>query len=430
MSLIFNYNKDLPKVTNPRAQYLREQVIRLKNIFQPEQKTKEWYEMRETLLTASDWGTVLGENHYSNSNSVLLKKCGEDNFVTNEAMKWGNKYEDVAILIYEHRNNNKVIDFGCLKHPFISFLGASPDGITTDGVMVEIKCPTSRKITGIPPPYYWCQVQGQLEVCELDRCDFLECFLKEYNTESEYINDNYNNDFTLNKFGHEKGVVVEFYKKSSKTFFYKYSKVALLGNELELWKNDIVNEVCANDNSNDIMHSCFSYWYLEEVSCIPIYRNQEWFHKAKVELEKFWNNVLKYRVLGLAKLKEDLAREKEDAKIERKLKSTLKKEETAKKDTKKTKRDSSDVIILDFIDPDHNSITKENKIKKESNKKGLNRKESIRKVDSFDEIDNITFNTNTSLFYDPNELKTTENNSDDYNSDEDSVYGNTNISFF
>jgi predicted phage-related endonuclease len=100
MSLVFNYDKDLPKVTETRLEYLRAQVIRLKNIFQPEQKTKEWYEMRETLLTASDWGTVLGENHYSNSNSVLLKKCGEDNFVTNEAMKWGNKYEDVAILIY------------------------------------------------------------------------------------------------------------------------------------------------------------------------------------------------------------------------------------------------------------------------------------------------------------------------------------------
>ena len=64
MSLVFNYDKDLPKVTNARLEYLRAQVILLKNIFQPEQKTKEWYEMRETLLTASDWGTVLGENHY------------------------------------------------------------------------------------------------------------------------------------------------------------------------------------------------------------------------------------------------------------------------------------------------------------------------------------------------------------------------------
>ena len=436
MSLVFNYDKDLPKVTNARLEYLRAQVIRLKNIFQPEQKTKEWYEMRETLLTASDWGTVLGENHYSNSNSVLLKKCGEDNFVTNEAMKWGNKYEDVAILIYEHRNGKKVIDFGCLKHPFISFLGASPDGITTDGVMVEIKCPTSRKITGIPPPYYWCQVQGQLEVCELDRCDFLECFLKEYTTETEYINDNYNDDFTLNKFGNEKGIVVEFYKRSSKTFFYKYSKVALLGNEMEQWKIDIVNEVCDNDSNNDIMHSCFSYWYLQEVSCIPIYRNQEWFHKAKIELEKFWNNVIKYRALGLSKLKEDLAREKEEAKIEKKMKSNLKKEETLKKDNKKTKRDSNDVIILDFIKSDNNKNNKNNEIginsknESKSESKSKIKENKIKKVDSFDDIDNMIFNTNTSLFYDPNELKNNDHNSDDYNSDEDSVYGNTNISFF
>lgn len=128
--------------------------------------------MRSNMLTASDWGTVLGENHYSNSNEVLKKKCGDDNFVTNAAMMWGNKYEEVAVLIYKHRNNVEVLDFGCLRHPSIPFLGASPDGITPYGIMLEIKCPTSRKITGIPPRYYWCQVQGQLEVCELDRCDF------------------------------------------------------------------------------------------------------------------------------------------------------------------------------------------------------------------------------------------------------------------
>jgi hypothetical protein len=106
-------------------------------------------------------------------------------------MLWGNKYESVAVLIYEYRNNVKVLEFGCLKHPFINFLGASPDGITEDGIMLEIKCPSTREITGIPPPYYWCQVQGQLEVCELDRCDFLECKIKEYDGEEEYLNDNY-----------------------------------------------------------------------------------------------------------------------------------------------------------------------------------------------------------------------------------------------
>ena len=33
--------------------------------------------------------------------------------------------------------------------------------------MLEIKCPKSRPITGIIPPVYFGQVQGQLEVCKL-----------------------------------------------------------------------------------------------------------------------------------------------------------------------------------------------------------------------------------------------------------------------
>ena len=328
MSLIFHYNKDLPTGTALKQKYLQEQVQVLKNIFQPEQKSKEWYEMRSNMLTASDWGTVLGENHYSNSNEVLKKKCGDDNFITNAAMQWGNKYEAVAVLIYEYRNKVTILEFGCLQHPFIKFLGASPDGITSDGIMLEIKCPTSRKITGIPPSYYWCQVQGQLEVCELDRCDFLECSIKEYSDEKEYVEDNYEQNYSLNKDMHEKGVVAEFYRKSTKTLFYNYSPVCLINDELKNWKNNIINK----NQSEDIIFSCFSYWRLEEVSCVPIYRNQEWFNTAKIDLELFWNKVLKYRELGLDKLLSDISEEKEKKKL---LKLEQKEEVLSKKNNSK-----------------------------------------------------------------------------------------------
>lgn len=343
MSLTFYYHKNLPKVTPLKEQYLKNQVITLKNIFQPEQKSKEWYEMRNDMLTASDWGTVLGENHYSNSNEVLKKKCGDSTFITNAAMDWGNKYESVAVLIYEYRNNLKVLDFGCLRHPTISFLGASPDGITEDGIMLEIKCPSTRKITGTPPAYYWCQVQGQLEVCELDRCDFLECSIKEYEDENEYLNDNFEGDYLLNKFGNEKGVVVELFKKKEKVFFYDYSPVCLLGEKLEIWKSNIIKKY----EVENVMFSSFSYWYLQEVSCIPIYRNQEWFQKAKIELEIFWNKVLKYRELGYNQLLLDIQKEKDEKKI---IKEEIK--ETKKRDskTKDTKKSKSQKNIKEYID--------------------------------------------------------------------------------
>jgi putative phage-type endonuclease len=341
MSLKFNYNKDLPKVTELKAEYLKNQVIRIKNIFQPEQKSKEWYEMRNTMLTASDWGTILGENHYSTPNQVLLKKCGDDTFFTNAAMQWGNKYESVAVQIYEFRNNVEILEFGCLKHPFISFLGASPDGITKEGVMLEIKCPTSRKITGEPPSYYWCQVQGQLEVCELDRCDFLECLIKEYLNEDEYVNDNFNGDYKLNKFGNEKGLVVEYYRKNEKTFFFEYLPVCIIENDLEGYKNIYINKYF---NDGNILFSSFYYWYLEEVSCVPIYRNQEWFQKSKIELEFFWNKVLKYRELGIDQLRLDIEKEKMDKKMEKEINRC--------KDSKKQKKIKEYINLTDIKLPE------------------------------------------------------------------------------
>ena len=408
MSLTFNYHKDLPIGTLLKQKYLQEQVKVLKNIFQPEQKSKEWYEMRNNMLTASDWGTILGENHYSNSNSVLKKKCGDDTFITNAAMQWGNKYESVAVLIYEHRNNVKILEFGCLQHPFIPFLGASPDGITEDGIMLEIKCPTSRKITGIPPSYYWCQVQGQLEVCELDRCDFLECSIKEYIDEKTYLEDNYEQNYYLNNFGNEKGLVAEFYKKSTKTLFYEYSPVCLMNNELEYWKNNIINKY---DNNDDIIFSCFSYWYLEEVSCVPIYRNQEWFNKSKIELELFWNKVLKYSELGLDKLIYDIKQEKEEKKnIKLELKNITKKT----KEPKETKESTSkrQKKIKEFIILDDNKMV-------------------IEDISTISSDDEFITNSKISMFTEisednSNEFITTEINDDDSNY----FVTNSNISMF
>ena len=315
-NLKFHYDKDLLKPTILKRNYQIEQVKYLETIPQHAQKSPEWYKMRLSMLSASDWGTILGVNSYANPNSVLLKKCGEESFFPKaalDAMAWGNKYEDVAISIYEHRNNKKIKEFGCIRHPFIDFLGASPDGITEEGVMLEIKCPVSRKITGIPPKYYWCQVQGQLEVCELDRCDFLECKLAEYEDEEEYINDNYEGDYNLNEFGNEKGVVAEFYVVKENKHIYYYSPVNIIGDELIQWKEEIQknNEIYIENSKENIILSSFDYWYLEEVSCVPIYRNQEWFNEAKEQLREFWEKVLYYREMGLDYLKNELNIKKE-----------------------------------------------------------------------------------------------------------------------
>lgn len=390
--LVFYYDKDLPQVGSLKRKYLQEKVVELSNIPQPIQKSPEWYSMRETMLTASDWGAILGDNPYDDGTEVLLSKCGKEKIFPKsamDAMDWGNKYEDVAILIYKHRNNVEVLDFGCIKHPFISFLGASPDGITPDGVMLEIKCPTRRKIDGIPPPYYWCQVQGQLEVCDLDRCDFLECHIKEYHSENDYINDNFDGNRRLNQFGNEKGVTAELYRRSdpNKKRFYEYSPVNIVENELEEWKNNIVSKY----ESNDIVLCFFSYWYLEEVSCVPIYRSHIWFQESKPILEDFWNVVLKYRKLGLDKLEQDIRIKKATKKIARDEKKDSKKKELEKKKNDKKQRNIRDFISLDSDFNYTNTIT--------TDTNDTNDTTNLKDTEIYDDDDEFLIKTDgTSLF--------------------------------
>ena len=171
-----------------KLQKNRTQVEKLKNIKLPEQRSPEWYKMRENMITASDFGAILGNSKYDSRNSVLKKKCGlGPPFQGNKFTKWGVKYEEVATDIYRYLNKTDVLEFGCIPHPNYSYLGASPDGITPDGVMLEIKVPYSREFEKDNiPPHYYDQMQGQLEVCDLDECDFLQVKLEEYSDVKEY----------------------------------------------------------------------------------------------------------------------------------------------------------------------------------------------------------------------------------------------------
>jgi hypothetical protein len=259
-------------------------------------------------------------------------------------------------------------------------LGASPDGISEDGVMLEIKCPVSRKITGIPPRYYWCQVQGQLEVCELDRCDFLECKLKEYEDEEEYLFDSYNGNNELNEYGLEKGIIAKFYIEEEDRFKFFYGPVNAVGEKLEKWKEEIVekHDKDFNENNNMVFHS-FDYWYLEEISCVPIYRNQEWFNEAKFKLEDFWEEVLYYREMGLEFLKEELNNQKEEKKKIRQEKKDIK---TREQDLKKQKKIKDYINLNDDNDNEKNDDINSNQSKDSNETSDTNSNNQ----DNFDDI--------------------------------------------
>ena len=78
-----------------------------------------------------------------------------------------------------------VIEFGLLSHSDLDWLGASPDGITPDGIMLEIKNPN--KMYKIPSLTYYTQTQIQMESADLDVCDFLVFEVKELDCEQDFL---------------------------------------------------------------------------------------------------------------------------------------------------------------------------------------------------------------------------------------------------
>ncbi len=263
------YNDGMVFDENKNIEIKREIVKKLKSIPLVEQKSKEWYEYRLNRITASNLSSLYNKGYKNRHN--CLKDYVEKNlsFTPNVACNFGIKYEDVACNMYEQIKNVKVHEFGCLPHPNYDYLAASPDGITDDGVMLEIKCPYSRQTTGIPPIYYWYQMQLQLEVCDLNECDYLECNIKEYNNEEEFLRDN-----TVEY----KGVLIK------------------VNDKYEYYKGDICNyKQWLEEYENKYENIEISFWKCIKYYITRIYRDKVWFNNNVEIMKKFWDEVIYYR---------------------------------------------------------------------------------------------------------------------------------------
>ena len=137
----------------------------------------EWFKLRGQLLTGSDVATALGENPYRTRRSLLLSKLGlKEHDTGNSAFTvWGNEKEDECLSIYSAETGKKYQSLGLVVHPQHRWLGASPDGVTNDGRLLEVKCPVKRRIEpGVVPPYYYPQLQVLMEVLDLPEADFIQ----------------------------------------------------------------------------------------------------------------------------------------------------------------------------------------------------------------------------------------------------------------
>ena len=142
------------------------------------QHTKLWFTTRTGLITCSDIAGVLGMSPYKNRKAVFKKKTGQSRpFKGNFATRRGTRLESEAIQVYENKMNKKVWpeDIGLTIHPDYPMIGGSPDGITMDGILVEVKCPVTREIiSNFCPEHYVPQVQVLLEIFDLDTAHFVQ----------------------------------------------------------------------------------------------------------------------------------------------------------------------------------------------------------------------------------------------------------------
>ena len=284
---------------------ITERLNQLKQLTLPEQRSQEWFDMREKILTASSLADSLGKGHFKSRDDLLIEKTSKDPIprFTSWIIEWGVKYEPVATSFYEMLNNVTVLEFGLVPHPEFTIFGASPDGICDDnspedyiGRMLEIKCPPIRKFTKEVPDHYWMQMQGQLETCDLEECDFLQVKIEEYESEKDYLEDKSedNKDGVTSK-GLPKGLVLSFVKKvdGKEEYHYEYSELNKSFEDIQLWAENKIQNY--SSEYNKIVHH---WWRIDRYECTLVYRDRDWWLDTMPKILDFWEDVEHYRKVG------------------------------------------------------------------------------------------------------------------------------------
>jgi putative phage-type endonuclease len=274
----------------PNAAIVDAKLAHIRGKPQPDQRTPEWYRFRHNLLTASNaWKAFESQ---ACRNQLIYEKCKPLQLLSQETeyvntaspMHWGQKYEPVSRMIYEHLYKTTVADFGCLQHDVHAFLGASPDGINVDpasqryGRMLEIKNIVNRDITGIPKKEYWIQMQLQMETADLNECDFLETQFSEEGDEDDNKSSSSSNALMT-------GTILYFMKNGKP--HYEYEPIGSA--ESEAWFN------AAMERNQAHMWMKTIHWRLEKMSCVLVLRNKLWFQHAIRGLDDLWQTVVQER---------------------------------------------------------------------------------------------------------------------------------------
>jgi len=274
-----------------------------------DQGSEEWINCRNEYITASAIGKILKDSHTVEYKNLLAEKAsnGEHRtFFGNTATRWGHKYEPVADMLFEHKNPGvHIFEYGLIYNPKYPHLGVSPDGITSENEMLEIKCPYSRHINGVIKKEYEHQIQQQLLVCEHEICNFLECKFVELEKDKfwKFFDDS----------NREKGIIIQSRtrpngdqgnkEKEKEVRYNYYSPIELSFNREDLltWYQYRMEDI--DSSGEEFVKE--TYWILEKYNLQKVKRDPNWYVNAKPQIDKFWSEVEKYRKNGWQQLISD-----------------------------------------------------------------------------------------------------------------------------
>jgi len=285
------------QMSESRRELISKKLDNIRARPQAEQCTEQWYIDRWNRLSGSNAYKAFGSQ--SQVNSLILEKCKPLNTAKYKSVNvesplhHGKRFEQVSTMLYEFLYETKIEEFGCVPHQVHSFIGASPDGIVVNkdspryGRMLEIKNVTSRKINGIPKEDYWVQMQIQMEVCDLNECDFLETEMFTYDSYEEFEKDG---TFQKSESGKYKGIIMFFIVDGAP--YYEYPPFQCSQAEYEQWEE----EMMVKHQSHT--WNCNIYYRIDTISCVLVLRNKMWAKAAVDRLREVWDIILYERENG------------------------------------------------------------------------------------------------------------------------------------
>ena len=139
-------------------------------------------------------------------------------------------------------------------------------------------------------------MQQQLEVCNLDKVDFVECDIGQYNSSQDFYEDK---DSIAGDVDKLKGILIEYHDLCGGCVDWIYPSTFLKEEEVKDWINNEKNKLNEDDKKQ---FSKVTYYKLKQYSCCQIWRDKEWWNNNVNEYLKFWEEVKKHRVIGFESL--------------------------------------------------------------------------------------------------------------------------------